>query len=355
MAKKNEPRSTGYRVWHCFGLILAALYLLGCLTTAAVMRYHLKTDRLVNQLAAVQAGNMVAEQIRTEYVTDPLVTNEDVAEAVNQMEIPAFLADRLDTYFDMLRGDTDKVVQISVDEIIQLLEDNEDDLHDKCMLIIEDSDKQAMRNELTEPLNTFNKLMDTCYGSPALRALARFRVSIFRILLDIVLLALVLWRWMRVCLNSGKTRSRAIRGMGITVLIPSSIATLISLIPVVGSLFAKDGAADISACTKAIFVPNLLYAVVGVLCGALMIVVAKLLTAAANAPKKERPVKKARQAASATVAPEAPAEPTHCIHCQRALKAGAKFCIYCGKSQEEEQPAPAADESVPQENDSPVL
>lgn len=343
MAKQHKAHGAGYRVFHSILCVIATLILLGCITTAAVMRYYLKSDSLTNSVASLELGGTkvpftkqtVAEMIRSEYGTDDQVTPEDMETAIDQLQIPQYVAGKLTTYFDMLRGNTDTVIQIPAEEIVAILENNQDALHDKCMILIEESDKAAIRQagEAGGALDTVNRIFDTVYGSPALRMLARFRVSIYRIILDLVLLALLLWRWTTVFARSEKKRTGAVKGMGITLLVPSILTVAACLVSVVMGFFAKDGVKDLSAVIKEARTPVLLYGSITLFAGIILLCIAKLanLFSASRKEKKEKKLAAAQEQADA----EEKAQNAHCIYCKRTIKAGAKFCTYCGKTQDE--------------------
>ena len=142
---KKRPRSAGYRIFHGVLCILAALLLLFCINCTAFVRHQLKYRRLTKALrnevrlsdaSAPFGSETVADYIRREYVSDEAVTADDVAAAVDGMKLPAFAADKLEAYADMLRGKTDKVVKVQPDEVIAQLESSEKDLYSKNLLII---------------------------------------------------------------------------------------------------------------------------------------------------------------------------------------------------------------------------
>ena len=117
---KKRPRSGGYCVLPTILCVLGALILFFCLSNTHAMRNWLSSDALTESLrtarisdAAVPfTGQNVTELIMKQYVTDENVLAENVAAAADGMQIPAFLAGKLEGHFSLLRGETDTPVRI---------------------------------------------------------------------------------------------------------------------------------------------------------------------------------------------------------------------------------------------------
>ena len=354
--RQREKNSAAKFVFHSILIIIAVLLLLLGITRTAFVRHQLKYNRLTNalrsdtQISAVKSGGKtVAEIIREEFVSDDQVTLEDVADAVDCMEIPAFAADKLHVWGELLRGNSDVVPHITSDEVVGLLEEHEHDLYRKCMLVIDDSDKEDIRLNADGPLGIVNKLFDFFYGSPAMRALARFRVSIWCIILDIVLIGLLLWRWCRICKNTGRPERKAWKCLGFTVLIPGAVCFIACAVSALISVFSKNDSA-LGAVKRAVRLPMWAISMVTISAGALLIIFALLSEIIAhkreNAPAKTAPAAPAYPAAApAAKAPAPQPEPAvrTCIHCGREFPAKGSFCIYCGKPQEQQPAEPAAE------------
>ena len=357
---KRRPRSAGYRIFHSVLCVLAALLLLFCINCTAFVRHQLKHRRLtkalrgdtrISDVSAPFSGRTVADAIREEYADDDAVTTDDVAAAVDSLEIPSFIADKLGLYADMLRGSTDQVVKVQPDEVISLLEQHEADLYRNSLILIDDRDKQDLRSSLEEPLGSLNRSLDRVYGSPALRALARFRVSFWRILLDLALMGLLLWRWAVVRRNSGREPSSALKGMGFTVLIPSAAVFIGCVVTGLVSAFAKDGTVGLLAVGRAIRMPLWLSSMLGISVGALLLICyllalnAKLKKELAPAP--EVPARYHGTTMQPVAVPSAGSDQKYCMSCGRLIPASAGFCIYCGKSQSAEKPAAEPSAEIP--------
>ena len=185
-------------------------------------------------------GKNVSDYIRSEYVTDENVLPEDIAQAADGMGIPAFLAEKLDGHFAMLRGDSDTPVRIESDEITGLLDQITESLHESCKLVIEDSDRQQISSVAEPVLKKVNAVSDGFGSTKAGRAFQRFGVSIWAYVLEVVLLALLIWRWCVIRKNSGKDIAGAFKGTGITVMIPAALSLILVLIGGIHTLFIRD-------------------------------------------------------------------------------------------------------------------
>ena len=357
--REGALRSKGYKRWHAFWCAVAGLILLCCINTnlmgRELTRGTIADGMRSSQLsdAGIPFNGTVTEMIRRDFVTDEQVTEADIADAVDTMGIPAFLAGKLGNYGALLSGGSDAPVHITSDEIVELLEDSEDALYDKCLLVIEDSDKAEIRSAADGPLGCLNKLSDFLYGSKFGRALAHFRISIWRLILDIVLMMLLVFRWAIVRENAGEDRPGAIRGMGITVIVPTAITLLCMIIGGVGSLFVKDGVIGLHPLTKALRAPLWGPIIFELACGILMTSIAKYLRSDARQRSLEARAARRQAAAQRTAGREArrqqasanraaaqhrPAAPNasaaapkrFCVSCGKELRPGAAFCIYCG-------------------------
>lgn len=372
MAKKH--RSAASCLWHSILCVIAVLLLITGMATTLAVRSYIKEGALAKavkdmNIAQVAIGDQtVAEKIRQEYVTDSKVQLKDIETAIHGMGIEAFAAEKLTGLGKLLRGESDAVVQITADEIIGLLEKSEYDLYTSCLLMIEDSDKQEIRNVTAMPLKIFNGSMNFMFGSPAMRAVSRYFVSTACVVVDIILLALLLWRLMVIRSQAEKSKSGACVIMGVTILVPAALTFIATAVHGISGAFTPDGVVTLHTITDVLAHPFWGISLLGVLAGILLILTAAIMRRVAqsrldaalaannkpvapvgmgsidtntqpdpfNAPLPER-----------TPAPAADTVP--CVSCGRALAQGAKFCIYCGAPQTapaappaEEAPASAA-------------
>lgn len=371
MAKKH--RSTASCVWHSILCIIAALLLIGSITTTLAVRSYMKEDALANAVKDMNIAQItikeqtVAEEIRAEYVTDSNVQLKDVETAIHGMGIEAFAAEKLVALGKLLRGESDTVVQITSDEIIGLLEKSEYDLYTSCLLIIEDADKQAIRNATEMPLEAFNNTMDFMFSSPAMRAVSRYFVSTACVVVDILLLALLLWRLMVIRSQADKSKSGACIIMGVTILVPATLTFIATAVHGISGAFTPDGAVTFHIITDVLAHPFWGISLLGVLVGVLLILTAAIMrrvvqnrvdaALAANnhpvAPVAMRSIDADTQPDSFNVPERMPAPVTDtvpCVSCQRALTQGAKFCIYCGAPQNAEPSVPSASDAPAEEN-----
>ena len=368
----SAPRSGGYRRWHSFWCVIATLILIGCINTTFCMRDYIKSNRPAASMNTSRlsdtkipfTGKTVAEYIRSDYVTDDAVTAEDISTAVDEMQIPSFIAGKLNVYRSLLNGNSDTVPTVTPDEIVALLEDSEDALYDNCLLVIEDSDKAEIRSASEKPLGILNKILDIAYGSKFGRSLAHFRMSIWRYVLDTLLLALVLWRWMTVKESSGKKKTDALRGMGRTFLILMAITFVLLLIGGISGLFVKDGVVGMYAFTKAIRTPFWFITIFEIALGIFLLSLAKYLDARPEkAPAESLPVRNRTgrakmdtvdvpQRVTSPAAAARTGEKRFCIYCGKEIAKDAGFCSYCGKNLSAPN-APAEKPAAPEETPLP--
>ena len=372
---------TGYRVFHSILIVLGVLLVLLCFALTFFVRHQLKyrsiTNALNNKVKLSDAnvpgeGKTVAAYIRAQYVKDDLVKDEDVAEAVDCMELPAFVGGKVAALGDLLRGTSDKLPAITEQEVVDLLEEHEHDLYRKCMLVIEVGDKQSILSELESPLGTINSGFDTAYGSAAMRALARFRVSIWMVLIELALLGLLLWRWTSVYRNSGKRKRLACKAMGRTLMIAGGIVFAVCAVTGIMNAFTKDGVVGLTPLWKAIREPFWISSMLTISAGAILIIIAQIMDIRdlkkLTAPQTAQSFVASERAAAPVIAP-ARAQSSgskFCIYCGKSIAANATFCSYCGKKLNgdpepvQEVPAPAVPETpavpdVPEQPDVPEI
>lgn len=386
---KKRQRSAGYRVFHGILIVIASLFLLLCLSmTLSVrhyVRYHnisggLKNARLSDFVIPGTGGQTVTEYIQKEFVTDDRVLPEDIAGAVDATNITGYLAEKADQMGKMLRGESDNYPTFSADEVVKLLEESEATLYSKCMLVIEEKDKENLRQQLEEPFEKLNSAAEFLYGSKAGRALARFRISIARVIVDLVLLGLLLWRWIKVRRNSGKSGYGAVRGMGWVFFVPSALVLIFCIVTSLQMAFKSDDIVSIYTMIKGIRTPHwllsplttafgiLLMAIAGYVRGLILHPKRKAQPESASAPEERAAIPAKRPepaptapaakpettetaaepaAAAQTVTRTAPAAPVQttqtaavpaanrkaCTHCGKEIKQDATFCMYCGTKQ----------------------
>ncbi len=362
MAKKH--RSAANYVWHSILCVIAALLLIGGIAMNLAVRSYIKEDALANtikgmNIAQVMVGDKtVAEEIRDEYVADKKVLLKDIETAIHGMGIEAFAAEKLTAMGKLLRGESDTVVNITTDEIIGLLEESEYDLYTSCLLIIEDSDKQEIRNVAGVPLNIFNNCMNFMFGSPAMRAVSRFFVSVSGIVTAVVLLAALLWRLMVIRSQADKSKSGACVVMGVTILVPAALTFIATAVYSISGAFTPDGAVTLHTVGDVLVHPFWGISLLGIFCGILLILASAIMrrvtqsrldAALAANNKPAEPVFMGSVGADTkpdqfnvpepgrmyqpTPAAAPAADTISCVACKRALAQGAKFCIYCGTPQ----------------------
>ncbi|MBP0968214.1 MAG: zinc ribbon domain-containing protein [Oscillospiraceae bacterium] len=350
---KKRPRSGGYCLLHTVLCALGALILFFCLGNTHALRTYLSSDALTESLrearisdAAVPfTGKNVTELIMQNYVTDSNVTAENVAAAADNMQIPAFLAGKLEGHFALLRNTSDTPVTISADEITAELDRISDSLAETGGIIVDDTDRAQIEQSLGGVLGKINGL-STAFGSnKAGRAVQRFGVSVWAYVLALILLGLLFVRWCSVRKNSGRDIAGAIKGLGLTALIPSALGLIPVLIGGIRTWFIKDGTVGLNGVSKVLRGPYWFITITGVTFGIFLLELAALLRDRAAYKKKQdaeqaEPVPLDPRPALPAEAFDMPAAAEYqsvlnktCASCGKSLDASAKFCIYCGTEQ----------------------
>lgn len=343
----GQQRSGGYRVLHSILCVIAALILFFCIGNTIALRRLSASDLLPDQLRASRisdagvpfTGKTVSDFILKGYVSDSNVLPEDIAAAVDGMGIPAFLADKLEQHFSLLRGDTDTPVNITPEAFSGLLDQITDSLYESCQLVIDESDQQLLRTTVEPALNTVNAVSDTFGSSKAGRAFQRFGVSIWAYVLEILLLALLAWRWCKIRENSGRDAAGAFKGMGLTLMIPAGLSLLLVIIGAVHALFIKDDVIGLYGVAKVIRTPYWYITITGVAFAFFLLELAAYLRAKADY-KAKHPAAAVKAPAVMPSAPAVPVRKTVCVSCGKELATGSKFCKFCGAKQEQEAPKP---------------
>ena len=220
------------------------------------------------------------------------------------------------------------------------------------MLVIEDGDKQSILSELESPLGAVNKGFDTAYGSAAMRALARFRVSIWMVLIELALLGLLLWRWTSVYRNSGKRKRLACKAMGRTLMIAGGIVFAVCAVTGIMNAFTKDGVVGLTPLWKAIREPFWLSSMLTISAGAILIIIAQIMDIRdlkkLTAPQTAQSFVASERAAAPVIAPARvqSSGSKFCIYCGKSITANATFCSYCGKKLNGD-PEPVKEEPAP--------
>lgn len=349
MSKDHQAvRSGGYHVLHSFLCVIGTLIVIFCMSNTAALRYYTASNALTDSLRAARlsdaavpfTGKNLSEYIRANYVDDERVLTEDVAAAADGMGIPSFLADKLDQHFALLRGTSDTPMEISGDELTGQLDQIAESLHESAQLIIEDSDKQQIRDAVSPVLNKVNAVSTTLGGSRAGRAFQRFGISIWAYVLEVILLGLLAWRWCVIRKNSGKDAAGAFKRMGWTVMVPAAIGLLLAIIGAVGAFFAKDSVTGLNDVTKTLRTPYWYITITGVTFAVFMMELCAFIRWRVTAPAKPK-----TENSKASVFKKSAAV---CVNCGKKLDSQSKFCKYCGAKQEEPAPAPAsAEKSAP--------
>lgn len=378
---KQRPRSGGYHTLHNVLCILGTLFLLCCLTRSLMMNDWLKDYSVPQGMresrisdAQIPFVGSVAHIICKSHTDDPNIRESDIAEAIDAIGIPQILAGKIEQHFAMLRGDSDEPMTLTADEIITPLEQNRQALHQKCHLIIEDSDLDEIR-EAVDGGGFRWLIFGFGYGNGFFRAIGRFFVSIWGILFELALFGLLLWRWMVIKRNSGRPKTQALRNMGLTLMIPMLALLFVLLVILFSYIFISGEYVGLKPFLRTVRPAIWLNPALIASTGLFMIMLTRYLVMRAKVKEKNAaqeaapaagidagsaPAPAVNAAAPVSAEPAAvPAAPVSapaadtpvsapapapapaaasgdavCISCGQPLSGKKKFCIYCGTNQE---------------------
>ncbi len=378
---KKRLRSAGYRVWHGFLCAVAVLILIGCINANLCVRDYMRNTRLSNGIEDSRisdftiptVGKTVAAYVNEQYLKDYQLSDDSVEKIINAMDIEDLISEKLTDNRKLLEGSSDTVVKISDDELTDLLDNAEDTIYKQAKLHITDSDKEDLRDESAASIRKFNNLMSSVYGSTFGKLLARFGVSIWRLILDAVLLILVCWRWMVVRRNSGAPKRGVLHSVGLLLLIPAAILLVGLTVIAIYSLIRQSSEIGLYPLANAIRVPLWFIFGAELLLGIILLVIAGIMKNAAK--KKSAAAETAPQPVAQPVAQPAPAPapapaPTpapapvqtkslpaadtdpvrRCVSCGQPISPKAMFCKSCGSRQPAPQAASEASEASAAQN-----
>lgn len=339
---KKRTRSGGYHALHATLCAIGVLILWFCFVNTTAIRNYIATPALTDAMRSARLSDAdlpfmsknLSEYIRSNYVSDENVLPEDVAAATDGMEIPAFLADKLDAHFTMLRGEADTPVRIDAAEITGLLDQITESLRESCKLIIEESDRQQIDTAVSPILKQINAVSDALGSTKAGRAFQRFGITICGYILEIVLLILLTWRWCVIRKNSGKDIFGAFKGVGITIMIPAALSFVFVLIGGIRTFFIRDDVIGLFGVTKELRRPFWFITITGISFALFMLELAAFF----RARKRYKDSVATESAASAKPGTGAapvivPIYRVPCVKCGKELENSAKFCKYCGANQ----------------------
>ena len=374
---RHRQRSKGYGILHGVLCVLGTLFLL-CLTYRTLVMHDLIENNAVPEGlrqsrisdAQIPFYGPVKKAVLSGHTEDEKILESDVAEAIDAIGIPELLSDKTAQHFAMLRGESDKPMTISAEEIIQPLEENKEALRRSCHLIIEERDFEEIRDAFDGESKEITFFGIRIYRTKLGRAVGRFFVSIPGFLFEAAAAGLLLWRWTVIKRNCGKKKFSALKSMGLTVMIPMAVVLFGFALVAFSYLFIKGNYVGLKPFLKT--VRPALWLNTGLLfaAGLLMLALSRYLTvrtaakesAAAGVPVQSaempsldlpeepapktaetegpvpvpvpvrRPVPQNLPPARSEDAPKGGA-PELCIACGKPLSGKKKFCIYCGTNQ----------------------
>ena len=239
MMKKNKEKTVQkvYKTPKYICLTILCIFLTLILTTflltCMTLRYYVKTAAIPEAVTAVAIEKIqipqsdgskksVAEYILDEYVQDERVTVEDVEKVLEDGTFSDFagaLIERYNTYL----ADGGTFPEIDSDEFISLVEENSDLIYDKTGLRFLDPDKKKLKQNLSNPLEFVNHMLESYMYKGVKGFFLRLAVSVWSQVLLIVLMCAVL-AWLIVIHIRGQKRvGTAFEVYSITAFLPCAV------------------------------------------------------------------------------------------------------------------------------------
>jgi hypothetical protein len=294
----------------------------------------------------------LAQYILDNYVEDDRVSVEQVEELLQDGTFSLFTGELTQQYNDYLLGNGD-FPEITAEDIVQLITENEDLIFEKTSLEFLEPDKQKLRKNLEEPLTDCNQTLRSMMQKGVRGFAVRSIFSVWLIItLGVLLLAILIW--MLVFYVRGRKRvGTALKLYSIAAFVPCLLLLLTAALSVwVMGLtnldFLRDFAGMLKSEALMTSAIGILFCVLlfctGMLCNRLHRPVPEEETLPVYDPM-DAPPEEAVEAEEAgkpeeveeTETAQALPRRRFCRHCGKPLvNEDAQFCYQCGTPQAEE-------------------
>lgn len=238
--------------------VILVLSVISLILTAS-LRNIVNKNLLVNTIENVNISEIEIEEdsgkkikldqyIYDEFIDDSRITVENVDNVLNNPFIKNFIIEKIEGY-QKFALDEGEMVYITSDDIINLIDENSDLLYNEAGLNFLEPDKA----ELKESLSGLDAFSDFCRDYMTGWFTSGYIQTYFSIafvnFLE-VLLVIILIQWLLVYYFNGRRIFKALKKYSISVIVPSAIIFMTSILPV---FFNKNGI--VSALTNEIRKP----------------------------------------------------------------------------------------------------
>ncbi|MGN0622048.1 MAG: zinc ribbon domain-containing protein [Porcipelethomonas sp.] len=248
----KAPNSHGFGVG-ISSVIFFIIVLLStlCLIVTLSLRTIVSKDMLHSEVDELNLAEIMVndqkldEYILEKFIDDDRITVENVDNVLADPFIAGFVKEKLDAYTDFCM-DEGEIPEITADEIIKLIEDNEDLLYNEAGLKFLEEDKEELRSNLDPALSKYNEFCRSTGDSWYFAGAVHTFFSVWNVISIAVLLFVVFVNWLIVYKLNSRRISKMLRKYSIAVLIPSFILLIGSVsVPFILKGTGADSAYDI--------------------------------------------------------------------------------------------------------------
>lgn len=290
----------------------------------------------------IEEGNgqrkSAAQYILDHYVQDDRVTVDNVERVLRDGTFTDYAGDLVAQYNDYLRGEAD-FPELTADSVVGLIEENEGLIREETGLQFLEPDKEKLRQELAQPLDDTNRVLEHSLYVGVSGISARAQAKLWPILLlSVLLLAVFVWL-ITIHVRWKGSAAGACKVFAVTLCIPCLVTLLIGA---AGGVSLSKLHLEAFTESFAHLRPELLMTGgIGVLFCIAVFGAGMLLGLRRKAPLPAAPSDESTQAlrsAPFLQKPETPSEDVRrfCRFCGKPLVGpDALFCYQCGQSQTE--------------------
>jgi len=204
-------------------VMISVICLIATLSLRTVVKKELIQKKIENvNLSEISVDNQkLDEYIYENFIDDDRITVENVDNVLAAPFIKDFINDKLNAYADFCL-DKGELPEVTADEIIKLIEDNEDFIYKEAGLRFLDADKEELRNNLSM-LDSYNEFRIDKGEKWLVTAPIHTFFSFWNVIFLYALLAVVFINWLLIYKFNSRRASKMIRKYSKAVIIPSGI------------------------------------------------------------------------------------------------------------------------------------
>lgn len=204
-------------------VMISVICLIATLSLRTVVKKELIQKKIENvSLSEISVDNQkLDEYIYENFIDDDRITVENVDNVLAAPFIKDFINDKLNAYADFCL-DKGELPEVTADEIIKLIEDNEDFIYKEAGLRFLEADKEELRNNLSM-LDSYNEFRIDKGEKWLVTAPIHTFFSFWNVIFLYALLAVVFINWLLIYKFNSRRASKMIRKYSKAVIIPSGI------------------------------------------------------------------------------------------------------------------------------------